>query len=128
MPKITATFDGLQIAIAGAEKVTPHQLWIASRYLRGNTNPAYIDGADTIEIDFSGFGLVVYITANIGPHHLLALAAEFEMAAQAIFSNAGIQRVVQATVQMTLQAIAQQAEEQRVMAQVSRKGLIIPNH
>ncbi|MCP4540662.1 MAG: hypothetical protein GY832_26285 [Chloroflexi bacterium] len=130
MSKIIATFDGLQIRIEGAEKVTPHQLWIASRYLNSAySERRHINGEDTIaEIHFCGFAPALYVTASIEHEHLLALAAEFAMAAQAIFSNQQIQAVVQATVQMTLRAIAQQAEDQQIMARVSKSGLVIPNH
>lgn len=131
MSKIIATFDGLQITIKGAETVTAHQLYIASKHL---AEPLCLvgelaDGERTIKVLFHEFALRVYVTRDIEQGHFLALSAEFAMAAQFTFDSARLGGVIQATVQMTLQAMAQQAQNQQIMAKVkmTKGGVAVPH-
>jgi len=135
MPKITATFDGLQINIEGGESVTAHQLYIVAEQLRkhgtmANTLPETMDMiGPAIVIVFDGFEAIASRTSATEPGHTMALAAEFALAAQHIFSLPRLGAVIQSTVQATLQAIAQNAENQRLMASVKRSpgGVILPS-
>ena len=127
MSKITATFDGLQINIEGAENVTAHQLWIASHGLAtpGEHVIWSLSGEYTIAITLKGFSLTVDATEDIEREHLLALSAEFALAAQHIFSLPRLSTVVQ----KTFQAIAEQAQAQQIMAGVKRSpgGVLTPH-
>ena len=131
MSKITATFDGLKITIKGAESATAHQLYIVSEWLK-HLNPGTlpeISGKSVVTVDFNEFSFAVSIASDVGHNHLLALSGEFAMAAQYIFGLTHQREVIQSTVQMTLQAIAQNAENQRLMASVKRSpgGVILPS-
>jgi len=130
MSKITATFDGLKITIKGAESATAHQLYIVSEWLK-HLNPGTlpeISGKSVVTVDFNEFSFAVSIASDVGHNHLLALAAEFALAAQHIFSAPRLSTVVQMTVQATLQAIAEQAQAQQIMAGVKKSpgGVLTP--
>jgi len=134
MSKITATFDGLKITIKGAESVTAHQLYIVAEQLRkhgtmANTLPETMDMiGPAIVIVFDGFEAIASRTSATEPGHTMALAAEFALAAQHIFSAPRLSTVVQMTVQATLQAIAEQAQAQQIMAGVKKSpgGVLTP--
>ncbi len=134
MSKITATFDGLQINIEGGESVTAHQLWIASRILDRHGAlvdclPDTIGKEYTIVVLLKGFEPIISRTPDIEPAHQEALIAEFALAAQHIFSLPRLGAVIQSTVQMTLQAIAEQAQAQQIMAGVKKSpgGVLTPH-
>ena len=134
MSKITATFDGLKITIKGAESATAHQLYIVAEQLRkhgtmANTLPETMDMiGPAIVIVFDGFEAIASRTSATEPGHTMALAAEFALAAQHIFSAPRLSTVVQMTVQATLQAIAEQAQAQQIMAGVKKSpgGVLTP--
>ena len=128
MSKITATFDGLKITIKGAESATAHQLYIVSLELERLAAFLVVDaGAKkataTVEL-FEGFDPIVDAN-NLSRGQHLALAAEFALAAQHIFSLPRLSTVVQ----KTFQAIAEQAQAQQIMAGVKRSpgGVLTPH-
>lgn len=131
MTKLTATFDGLQITIEGAEGVTAHQLCVASEKLKAHGLSARLISMDspTVIIDFDNFHCIISITPDIKQERLVALAAELAMVAQFSFDAPRLQGLVQAAVQMTLQAMAQNAEKQRLMAGMKKTpgGVLTPH-